>query len=82
MINKLGGSPSNRQPMQLNVPLDQMSDIECECGCKIFTSALKFKRVSALLSPTGQEQVLAMETIICTSCQKELEMVKNAAGGS
>lgn len=70
-----------KQPPQLKVSLSQLEDITCECGSKVFMPALRFKKLSAILSPTGQEQISPLETMICVNCRRELAIIKNAVGG-
>jgi hypothetical protein len=57
---------------QQRVPFDvnSLPWIECSCGGKIFDSGVMVKRVSALLSPTGKEEILPAEIIICKTCGK------------
>jgi hypothetical protein len=42
----------------------------CECGGRIFESALMAKRLSALMSPDGQEHSIPIELYVCKSCGK------------
>lgn len=65
-----------QQPMRINVPLDQLEDVVCSCGCDVFISALKFKKLSALLSQSGKEEAAVIETVVCAQCHKELELIK------
>jgi hypothetical protein len=45
--------------------------IECEeCGGKLFTEKLMFKKISALISPTGKEEVVPMPLLVCEKCGK------------
>ena len=44
--------------------------IKCECGGILFTEKLTFKKLSAILSPTGKEEVIPMPVIICDDCGK------------
>lgn len=43
---------------------------ECECGGKIFEPRLMFKRISPIVSPSGQEEMVPIETFICATCSK------------
>jgi hypothetical protein len=54
-----------------NVQLDLSSatDIVCSaCGNKFFQPVLIFKKISAILSPTGKESMIPIETCICSKC--------------
>ena len=64
---------------KLNVPIagnssinmKDMDNIKCddvECGNETFMPLLKFKRISALISPTGKEEVQAVEVYVCSAC--------------
>lgn len=49
--------------------LEDMTDIICEnCGCRYFNQVHAFKRVSALLSPTGKEQIMPVPSFRCSDC--------------
>lgn len=48
-------------------------NVKCSgCSNEIFVSKVKIRRVSPMLSPTGQELVMPTEVYICDSCGKEL----------
>lgn len=44
--------------------------IECDCGGKIFHSALVFKKISQFVSPSGKEELYPIEVLICEECGK------------
>ena len=44
--------------------------IVCDCGGFIFTEKLFFKKISAIMSPSGKEEVAPMPIIVCESCGK------------
>ena len=43
------------------------------CGCKFFRMVMTVFKVSALVSPTGQELVIQQPVLICTKCEIVLE---------
>jgi hypothetical protein len=45
-------------------------NVECSCGGIIFRQALVFKKISAILSPSGKEEILPIDVIVCEKCQK------------
>ena len=46
-----------------------MKDIVCdECNGQYFRSVNVFKRISALVSPTGKEQIMPIPTFRCDDC--------------
>tara|TARA_R100000234_G_scaffold18469_1_gene10301 strand:+ start:5108 stop:5326 length:219 start_codon:yes stop_codon:yes gene_type:complete len=57
----------NQQNIRVN--LDDAEDIVCdECGNSHFEPAFLMKRVSALVSPTGQEALIPVQTFQCNKC--------------
>lgn len=44
--------------------------IKCECGGMVFTEKMIFKKLSALLSPSGKEEFLPLNAMICEKCGK------------
>ena len=63
------GNDLNRQP-ELNFKPTDLPWVGCEKGPQIYESALVFKRLSALLSPSGREEVIPAEIVICRECGK------------
>ena len=52
-----------------NVDLTHAKTLECEsCGCKAFKQTLMLKKLSALISPTGQETIVPIGVFACESC--------------
>ena len=52
-----------------NVDLSHAKTLECEkCQCKGFKQTLMLKKLSALLSPTGQESIIPVAAFACESC--------------
>ena len=57
------GKPASHQAPK------EMKDIVCEnCGSMYFRQVSAFKRVSALMSPTGKEQIVPIPTFRCDDC--------------
>ena len=58
-----------QQQMQMNIDFEQTTPVVCdECGHDVFTQALKMRKISALLSPTGQETMIPMQVFTCAKC--------------
>lgn len=55
---------------KMRIDLKDATWVECSKGNKIFEAKLLFKRVSPLISPTGKEEFIPLETIVCTTCGK------------
>ena len=54
---------------QINIKPEDMKDICCEqCGGKYFRQVQAFKRLPALISPTGKEQIVPVPTFRCDDC--------------
>ena len=54
---------------QMRVNLADAEDILCEeCGNNTFDVCLMLKKVSALLSPTGKQENIPVQTLACHKC--------------
>jgi len=53
---------------QINVNAAEQLPESCSCGCVVFRPAVLFYRISAVMSPTGQEQLLPMQIFTCSNC--------------
>ena len=52
-----------------NVDLKHAKTLECEeCSCKGFKQTLMLKKLSALVSPNGQEAIIPVGVFACESC--------------
>ena len=57
------------QGLNLNIKPEDLKDIVCEqCGGQYFRQVNSFKRLSALLSPTGKEQIMPVPSFRCSDC--------------
>lgn len=57
------------QMTQPKIGLEQTTAIVCEkCGCTTFTEAVMLRKVSSLLTGTGQPGIIPIPTFICTRC--------------
>ena len=58
-----------QQQQKINIDLSKADDIGCEkCENLYFAPIVMIKRLSALLSPTGQEVKFPVQGFQCTSC--------------
>jgi hypothetical protein len=55
---------------KLRIDLKEAPWMECSEGNKVFETKVLFKRISPLLSPTGKEEFVPLETIVCDKCGK------------
>ena len=45
--------------------------VECPaCGHKLFENAMIMKKISAILSPSGKEEMVPLAVIVCKKCGK------------
>jgi hypothetical protein len=50
--------------------IKQSKTLTCDCGGMLFQNGIVYKKLSALISPTGNEEMLPLEVLICTKCGK------------
>ena len=69
-MSKIIGMGGKEPPKaQLNIKASDLKDIVCEnCGGKYFRQVNAFKRVSALISSSGKEQIVPLPTFRCDDC--------------
>ena len=61
--------PMPGQKQQVKVDLSQAETMKCEhCGNVVFIKGTVLKRLSALVSPTGQEAIVPIEIYSCGNC--------------
>lgn len=61
------------QPQQINIDLNNATPMKCPCGGEHFTGGFKLFKVSALVSPTGQEIIVPMAVFLCHQCGEILK---------
>lgn len=54
----------------IRVDLTQAPWLECSEKNMLFEKKLLFKRLSPILSPSGQEEMVPLEVVICNKCGK------------
>ena len=68
-MSKVVGMDGKIPNAQVNIKPEDLKDIVCEnCGCKYFRQVNAFKRVSALISSSGKEQIVPLPTFRCDDC--------------
>ena len=65
----------NQQPKTPKVKITSdmikgFKTVTCPCGGMLFENALLLKKIPALISPSGQEEMYPMEILICKLCGK------------
>lgn len=61
------------KPQIPSTPKVNISDapwVKCSEGSMIYDNAVMFKRLSPIISPTGKEELVPMEAVICKQCGK------------
>ena len=59
----------NREQPGLNIDFSQTTAEVCEsCGNDTFTQVYQMRKLSALLSPTGQESMIPIQIFACAKC--------------
>ena len=54
---------------QFNIDITQTTPIICdECSCEYFTQVTLMRKLSALLSPTGQPTLIPIPVYACHKC--------------
>ena len=60
---------NNPQQPQMNIDFSQTSAEVCEaCGNDTFHHVFKMRKLSALLSPTGEETMIPIQVFACVKC--------------
>lgn len=58
------------EKLSLNVTLDQTLPVSCEqCGNVFFEEAMHIRKVSGLLTGTGQTSYMPVPVFACTKCK-------------
>ena len=58
-----------QQQPQMNVDLSQTTAEVCEkCENDTFIQVFKMRKISALLSPTGEESMIPIQSFACAKC--------------
>jgi len=68
LSGKTKQAPQQQQPIKLNVDPGTLPDVTCECGNSTFISGIRIKKVSALISPNGQEAYIHIAVPLCAKC--------------
>jgi hypothetical protein len=67
----LAGAAQNRIQMKVTPDMIRMSkSVTCECGGMLFQEKIFFKVLSALISPSGKEELVPMPVFVCEKCGK------------
>ena len=63
--------------MNLNLKMSDTTEISCDkCGHNVFQQGLMLRKVSALVSPSGQESMVPIQVMICIKCDHVNDVFK------
>ena len=72
-----------KQKQQVQVDLKQAETIKCgDCGNYLFITSFILKKLSALVSPNGQESLIPVQVYSCGNCGKVAEGFLDGSGVS
>lgn len=61
-----GGTPGGQSG--LNIDPNDLPSVECECGNDKFKEGHIIKKLSSLISPSGEAGLIPIQVFICTEC--------------
>ena len=74
---------AKKQPTQREVQVDltKADTVKCDdCGNYLFITSHVIKRISAIMSPTGQEAIVPVQVYSCGSCGKVPKIFLEGSG--
>ncbi len=82
MAKRKNRPQSGQEPQaQVQVDLSKADTIKCDdCGNYLFIQANVIKRISPIMSPTGQEALVPVQVYSCGNCGKVPKMFVEGAG--
>ena len=73
--------PDQQSQQQVNVDLSKAETIKCDdCGNYLFITSHVIKRISPILSPTGQEAIVPVQVYSCGSCGRVPKIFLESSG--
>ena len=82
MANQINGQGQEQRTV-INIDVSKLDGAVCNCGCRFYDTVMEYKLISALMSPSGQEQLFSIPHAACTNCGNIYsmeEIVKMAKG--
>ena len=74
---------AKKQPTQREVQVDltKADTVKCDdCGNYLFITSHVIKRISAIMSPTGQEAIVPVQVYSCGSCGRVPKIFLEGSG--
>ena len=82
-MNMKAQKPLPQQQSQVQVDLNDAETMKCdECGNAVFIPAFFLKRLSPLVSPTGQEAMIPIQVYSCGNCGKVPDKLMQEVDGN
>ena len=74
-MNMRAQKPIPKPKKQVQVDLEDAETMICQkCGNKIFIQGYVIKKISAIMSPTGQEVIAPVQVFNCGNCGELLPL--------
>ena len=71
----------SQSQQQVQVDLSQAETMKCEyCGNYLFISSTIIKRISPIISPTGQEAIVPIDVYSCGNCGRVPKTLLKGSG--
>lgn len=62
----------NQQLKDIQQEILNSKVIQCpKCNSEVFLQVFKLKKINAMISPTGKDEVLPIPVYVCSSCGEE-----------
>ena len=78
-MNMKAQKPLSQPQAQVQVDLKDAETMKCDdCGNSVFIPAYFIKRLSPIVSPTGQEAIVPIQVYSCGNCCKVPDKLKQS----
>tara|TARA_B100000745_G_scaffold164938_1_gene107898 strand:- start:200 stop:445 length:246 start_codon:yes stop_codon:yes gene_type:complete len=78
-MNMKAQKPLPQTQEQVQVDLNDAETMKCDdCGNSVFIPAYFIKRLSPIISPTGQEALIPIQVYSCGNCGKVPDKLKQS----
>ncbi len=78
-MNMKAQKPLPQSQTQVQVDLSDAETMKCDdCGNSVFIPAYFIKRLSPIVSPTGQEAIVPIQVYSCGNCGKVPDKLKQS----
>lgn len=68
---------ANDKLNNVNINLNDVPNLSCGCGHKLYKKVFVIKKISALVSPSGKETIVPIEVYACDKCGTISSLFKN-----